>query len=82
MPYGFCNATSAFERMIDGVLRQLKWTSCLCYLDNICVFGKSFPEQNILHLERVLVCLGEAGLEPNSKKCYLGYQELRYWATW
>lgn len=75
MPFGLCNAPATFERMIDNVLGKLKWTSCLCYLDDIVVFGKSFPEHN-LRLERVLACLGQAGLVLNSQKCNLGCQEL------
>lgn len=42
MPFGLCNAPATFERMIDNVLGKLKWTSCLCYLDGIVIFGSNF----------------------------------------
>lgn len=29
MPFGLCNAHTTFERMIDTVLRGLKWKTCL-----------------------------------------------------
>ncbi|UYV82809.1 hypothetical protein LAZ67_22000949 [Cordylochernes scorpioides] len=49
MPFGLCNAPATFERMIDNVLRGLKWDMCLCYLDDIVVYGSTFKE----HLTRL-----------------------------
>ncbi|UYV73003.1 hypothetical protein LAZ67_10001459 [Cordylochernes scorpioides] len=49
MPIGLCNAPATFERMIDNVLRGLKWDMCLCYLDDIVVYGSTFKE----HLTRL-----------------------------
>ncbi|GBN27531.1 Transposon Ty3-I Gag-Pol polyprotein [Araneus ventricosus] len=37
MPFGLCNAPATFERMMDNLLRHLKWTMCLCYLDDIII---------------------------------------------
>ncbi|UYV69423.1 hypothetical protein LAZ67_6003537 [Cordylochernes scorpioides] len=52
MPFGLCNAPVTFERMIDNVLRGLKWDMCLCYLDDIVVYGSTFKE----HLTRLYKC--------------------------
>ena len=49
MPFGLCNAPATFERMIDNVLRGLKWNVCLCYLDDVLIFAPDF----LTHLERV-----------------------------
>jgi hypothetical protein len=38
MPFGLTNAPSTFQRMMNGVLRGLTWTTCLVYLDDIVVF--------------------------------------------
>ncbi|UYV77489.1 K02A2.6-like [Cordylochernes scorpioides] len=38
IPFGLCNAPATFERIIDNLLRGLKWTICLCYIDDIIVF--------------------------------------------
>lgn len=35
MLFGLCNAPATFERMMDSILRGLKWQICLCYLDDI-----------------------------------------------
>ncbi|OWZ11763.1 hypothetical protein PHMEG_00015167 [Phytophthora megakarya] len=37
MPFGLCNAVPAFERLIENVLVDLKWRTCLVYLDVCCL---------------------------------------------
>ncbi|UYV76601.1 hypothetical protein LAZ67_14001425, partial [Cordylochernes scorpioides] len=71
MPFGLCNAPATFERMIDNLLKGLKWTICLCYLDDIIVFSDGF-EEHLRRLQLVLNCLKKAGLCLNSKKCKFG----------
>lgn len=68
MPFGLCNAPATFERMIDTVLRGLKWKTCLCYLDDIVVFSSTFTD-HLQRLDEVLTCLSNAGLQINTKKC-------------
>ncbi|UYV77928.1 hypothetical protein LAZ67_15002896 [Cordylochernes scorpioides] len=71
MPFGLCNAPATFERMMDGLLKGLKWTICLCYLDDIVVFSDDF-EEHLRRLQLVLGCLRKAGLYLNSGKCRFG----------
>nr|AHN53418.1 pol polyprotein [Nuttalliella namaqua] len=76
MPFGLCNAPATFERMMDTVLRGLRWKVCLCYLDDVVVYSSSFSE----HLQRlsfVLAAFRQAGLQLNHKKCHFGYQQLK-----
>ena len=40
LPFGLSNAPAVFERLMELVLRGLNWDKCLCYLDDIIVFGK------------------------------------------
>ncbi|UYV84832.1 K02A2.6-like, partial [Cordylochernes scorpioides] len=63
MPFGLCNAPATFERMIDNLLKGLKWTICLCYLDDIIVFSDGFEE----HLRR-LQLVSENGIRPDQEK--------------
>ncbi|UYV65991.1 K02A2.6-like, partial [Cordylochernes scorpioides] len=76
MPFGLCNAPATFERMMDTVLKGLKWNICLCYLDDIVVSGPSF-EEHIKRLEVVLECLQQAGLNVNNEKCLFGSRRLK-----
>lgn len=74
MPFGLCNAPATFERFMDTVLRGLKWEICLCYLDDVIIFGRTFEEHN-RRLNVVLTCLEKAALTLNSKKCHFGDRE-------
>ena len=52
------------------ILKDLCWSDCLVYLDDIIVFGRTLQK----HRERlslVLSRLTEAGLKINPKKCKL-----------
>lgn len=74
MPFGLCNAPATFERYMDTVLRGLKWEICLCYLDDVVIFGRTFEEHNH-RLDVVLTCLEKAALTLNSKKCRFGERQ-------
>lgn len=76
MPFGLCNAPATFERMIDTVLRGLKWKTCLCYLDDIVVFSSTFA-QHLQRLDEVLQCLSKAGLQINTKKCTFASKSIK-----
>ncbi|GBN26092.1 Retrovirus-related Pol polyprotein from transposon 17.6 [Araneus ventricosus] len=70
-----CNAPATFERMMDTVLRGLKWNICLRNLDDIIVYAPNFQEHK-LRLRKVLKCIQEAGLTLNSNKCSFGKKKL------
>lgn len=61
MPFGLCNAPATFERFMDTILRGLKWDICMCYLDDVIIFGRSFEEHNS-RLAIVLDRIEELGL--------------------
>ena len=42
--FGLTSATSGFHRLVDVVLAGLKWTTCLSYLDDICIYSKDIDE--------------------------------------
>jgi len=44
MPMGLSNSAASFERLIETVLGNLNWKKCLCYLDDIIIFGQNFEE--------------------------------------
>ncbi|GFQ89354.1 retrovirus-related Pol polyprotein from transposon 297 [Trichonephila clavata] len=75
MPFGLCNAPATFERMMDNLLRHIKWTMCLCYLDDIIVFSETFDD-HLQRLRSVLKCLQDAGLILNPK-CMFGSRQIK-----
>ncbi len=77
MPFGLCNAPATFERLMESVLRGLSWETCLVYLDDIIVLGRSF-EEHLQNLEQVFLRLRAANLKLNCKKCTLFRKQVNY----
>ena len=70
MPFGLCNAPATFERLMELTLVGLTWRSCLVYLDDIIVYGKTF-EEALENLRLVLARIRKAGLKLKTSKCDL-----------
>ncbi|KAJ8879745.1 hypothetical protein PR048_020353 [Dryococelus australis] len=66
LPFGIKIASSAFQRIIDGLLGPVK--GVIAYQDNIYVKGTTVAEYRA-RLLQVLHILGDAGFEVNSDKC-------------
>ena len=45
IPFGLYNASATFQRLMNVILTGLNWKSCLVYIDNIIIIGKSKKEQ-------------------------------------
>ena len=70
LPFGLCNSPATFERLIEKVLAGLHWETCLVYLDDIIVCGKTFDEM-VTNLDEVFLRLQQAGLKLKARKCHL-----------
>ncbi len=68
MPFGLCNASSTFERLMENVLSSLQYEICLIYLDDVIVFGKDL-DSTLLNLAQVFERFRVAGLKLKPKKC-------------
>ena len=55
MPFGMCNASATFQRLIHNCLGELNLTNCLIYLDNMIVFSKK-EEEHLQCLHVVFNC--------------------------
>ena len=77
MPFGLCNAPATFQRLMDAVLAGLQWSSCLVYLDDLIIPGKTFLE-HLAHLREVFQRLREAGLKLKPNKCNLCLKEVEF----
>lgn len=76
MPFGLSNAPATFERMMDTVLRGLRWQICLCYLDDIVVCTASFSEHQ-QRLDVVLSCLLSAELQLHRRNCHFAFLQIK-----
>jgi cleavage and polyadenylation specificity factor subunit 1 len=75
MPFGLKNAAQTFQRLMDGILRDLPF--CFVYLDDILVASSS-KDQHYDHLRQLLQRLSDNGLVLNKDKCSFGVSELDY----
>ena len=81
MPFGLCNAPSAFQTLIIGtLLARLTRSCCLVYLDDVMVIGKNFSEhlnnlRNVFKRYRIanLKLKPKKSCLTGSKVLYLGY---------
>ena len=68
MPFGLCNSPATFQRLMENVLAGLTKKSCMVYIDDVLVIGRTFQEHlgNLrevfqrlrfeVEAEQVLVC--------------------------
>ena len=77
MPFGLCNAPATFQRLMDVILAGVQWSSCLVYLDDIIIMGRSF-EEHLDNLGTVLARLQAAGLTLNPEKCRFFQKKVLY----
>jgi len=68
MPFGLTYAPSVFQRLMDFVLAGLSYITCLIYLDDIIIFGRTF-EQQLNRLEEVFRRIQSANLKLKPTKC-------------
>jgi len=68
MPFGLTCAPSVFQRLMDFVLSGLSYITCLVYLDDIIIFGRTFEEQ-LSRLEEVFDRISSANLKLKPTKC-------------
>eukprot|EP00117_Sycon_ciliatum_P030790 scpid39474/ scgid4420/ Retrovirus-related Pol polyprotein from transposon 297; Protease; Reverse transcriptase; Endonuclease len=77
MPFGVCNGPSAFQRLMGAVLKGLQWQTCLVYLDDIIVFGRTFPE-HLDRLKAIFARLRAANLRLKPSKCFLFREKVNF----
>ena len=70
MPFGLTSSPSTFERLMELILAGLRFETCLIYLDDIIVYGKTFEEE-LKCLEEVFVRFRSSGLKLKPSKCVL-----------
>jgi len=77
MPFALTGAPSTFCRLMSIVLREYLWEICLCYLDDIIIFGRT-PQELLDRMRTILDKLREVGLKVKPSKCILFKTEIQY----
>lgn len=80
MPFGLCNATATFQRLMTKALGHLikKYGSVvLCYVDDILIATYD-ADDHLTRLEEVFTALKRAGLKLKPQKCDLFKKEVKF----
>ena len=77
MPFGLCSAPSTFQMVMNGLLRNFTWRQCVCYLDDVLIFGKTLKE-HVLNLSSIFDALLKAGVKLSPNKCFFLRKELKF----
>ena len=80
MPFGLCNATATFQRLMAVVLREMTMkygNVVLCYVDDLLVATGTIDE-HLDRLEEVFKAIAKAGLKLKPAKCELFKDSVKF----
>jgi hypothetical protein len=77
MPFELCNAPTAFQRMMNAILRDSLNEVVIVYIDDVYIYSRTMDEHRE-HLRVVLQRFQEEGLKLRLQKCFFGLQEMEY----
>ena len=77
LPFGLCGAPSTFQRIMNVILKQQVWRSCVVYLDDVLIFGRTIEEHN-KRLKEVLEQFRKSSLKLSPSKCSFLKTEVQY----
>ena len=75
MPFGLKNAAQAFQRLMDGILRDVDFA--FVYLDDILIASPD-EQSHKEHLRSLFRLLSAHGVAINRKKCKFGQGSVQY----
>ena len=80
MPYGLCNATATFQRLMAQALTRVtkKYGNLvMCYVDDVVIATPNL-EDHIDRLDEVFGCMKRAGLKCKPSKCEIPRDSIKY----
>ena len=80
MPFGLCNATATFQRLMAQVLTSVtkKYSNLvMCYVDDVVIATPTL-EDHIERLDQVFACMKRAGLKCKPSKCEILMESIKY----
>ena len=77
LPMGLKNSPATYTRLMELVLRGLQYEICLCYIDDVVIFSRTF-EEHLVHIEAVLQRLIKANLKIKIQKCCFAKKKIKF----
>jgi hypothetical protein len=78
--FGLCNAPSTFQRTMDNTFKGREKEFAIPYLDDVIIYSKT-KDEHVMHVDRVLERLGDAGFSPNKSKCKFFREVMEIWGN-
>ena len=75
MPFGLKNSAQAFQRLMDGILRDVPFA--FVYIDDILIASRTIEEHRS-HLHELFRLLSDNGMVLNQEKCIFGASQLDF----
>jgi hypothetical protein len=75
MPFGLANAPRTFIKLLDTILAQLDYDTCLAYVDDLILWSAT-EEEHLLKIEKLFKVLEHENLKLQPKKCSFMFNEL------
>ena len=70
LPFGVCAGPGTFMQLMENVLADMRYTSCLVFLDDVVTFGDTFS-QTLENYRQFCERMRTAGLKLKPSKCSL-----------
>jgi hypothetical protein len=77
VPFGLTNAPAVFQRMINTLLGNLRFTKVLIFIDDVLILARSWQE-SLETLKEVLNIFKRSGLTLRLSKCYFLKTKIEY----
>jgi hypothetical protein len=77
MPFGICNASTTFMRVMNDVFKTFLYEFVIVYLDDILIFSRTWDE-HVRHVKQVLDTLQRKNMYVKLSKCEFGKTTLVY----
>ena len=77
LPFGLKNNVHIFQEMMCLLLGDMQNTRALCYVDDLCIFSKTFDD-HLDRLEELFKKLQAANLKLSPKKCSLFKHKINF----
>ena len=77
LPFGLKNNVHIFQQMMSLLLGDMQNTRALCYVDDLCIFAKTF-DSHLARLEELFQKLQYAKLKLKPSKCNLFQEKINF----
>jgi hypothetical protein len=77
MPFGFCNAPSTFQSLVNHVICPFLHHFVLCFFGDILIYSKTW-KSHLSHVDQILHLLSQHQLFLKQSKCAFGTLEVEY----